>query len=101
MADDKPKTKKQPYRDTFGQSLTQQDVTRATNLIVQTKKPTTMLLTRYLKFGVSKAKRILKVLEDAKVIVKDKRTGDYTVILRGDSAVNAALRQLKKGRGSK
>lgn len=101
VMEDAKKSETKPYRDTFGQKLTQQDVDRATRLILQYKKPTIMFLTRYLKFGVTKSKRILKVLEDAKVLTKNS-AGEYTIVLKGEAqAVNAALRQLKKGKVAK
>lgn len=89
------KVKKQD--EMFSKELKSEDVAQATRLIIQYKKPTTMLLTRYLHFGISKANRILTLLEDAKVLVKNSN-GERTIILKGDAAVNAALRQLKKGK---
>lgn len=104
MADKKsePSKAKKPYRDTFGQKISQTDVSYATQLIIRHKKPTLAFLTTYMHpIGVSKAKRILKILEDANVLSKNEQ-GEYTIVLRTEQpAINAALRQLKKGKGTK
>lgn len=85
------------YKDTFGKDLKTADVEAAVRLICQTKKPTTMLLTQYLKFGVAKSNKILKLLDDAKVTTTNEQ-GERVLVLRGaPAATNAALRQLKKG----
>lgn len=86
-----------PYRDSYGNKLSQRDVRAATELITRTKKPTTMLLSRYLQFGPKKAQQIIQLLQDANVVGQDEQ-GNRFVVLRGDAAINAALRQLKKGK---
>ncbi len=80
---------------TFNPKLKAEDVEKATRLIVQTKKPNPVLLTQYGKFGVSKANNILKLLDRAGV-TKLNDNKSRTLILRGEGAVNAALRELKK-----
>lgn len=86
------------YRDIFGNPLPKRDVAASARLIVQMKRATTSLLTRRLGFGYGKASRIMELLEDAGVVslMYDSRRA---ILLRNEeAAVNAALRQLKKGK---
>lgn len=88
------------YRDVFGNPLSKAHITAAVRLIVQEKKATTSLLTRRLGFGYGKASRVMELLEDASVVslMHDSRR---TILLKNESAaINAALRQLKKGKVS-
>lgn len=90
-----------PYRDAFGNPLAKKDVTLAVQAAVMNDSLTTMRLSRSTGLGIGKAKRMLELLEQAKVISAPK-DGERKVILKGfnnhAAAVNAALRQLKKGR---
>ena len=85
------------YRDFFGMKLTKQDVVQATLHTVRNQNAYPAALARYMGIGFFKAKRLAQVLADAHVTSamdgKDRR-----VLLKEDAAVNAALRQLKKGR---
>ncbi len=84
------------YRDVFGNPLTKVDVKSVTQFVVATGQCSPTLLVRQYKFGYSKAIRLLGVLQDAKVI-----NSQRVVILKDiDGAINAALRQLKKGKKS-
>lgn len=86
------------YRDVFGNPLSKRDVEAAARLMAQTKRATTSLLTRRFAWGYGKASRTVELLEDAGVISMMHR-GERTVLLKNeDAAVNAALRQLKKGK---
>lgn len=89
-----------PYRDVFGNPLTKKDVTAAVAVMVQTGNPNPSNLQRHLKFGYGKAARISGLLCDAGVTTSTSKK-PRTVILRNESqAINAALRQLKKGKRS-
>lgn len=89
-----------PYRDIFGNKLTKQDVEAATRVMVRNGKASPSLLQRNFRWGYGKAARILQVLETAKVVgpVTDKPR--VIVFKNEDQAVNAALRQLKKGKAT-
>ena len=88
-----------PYRDVFGNPLPKRDVVAATRLIVQMNKATTSLLTRRLAWGYGKALETLLLLEDAGVVSLLNGSQGRSVILRNeDAAINAALRQLRKGK---
>lgn len=87
-----------PYRDVFGNKLTQRDVAGAVRVTVQHGKASPSLLQRTFKWGYGKAARITALLEDAGVVgpLTDK---PRPVILKNeDAAINAALRQLRKGK---
>ena len=87
------------YRDVFGNPLTKRDTEAATRLIVQMKRATTSLLTRRLGWGYGKAFRVMELLEDAGVVSLMNGSRDRTILLKNeDAAVNAALRQRKKGK---
>ena len=85
------------YRDFFGKKLTKQDVVQAVIHTVRSGNPYPASLSRRMGIGFFKAKRLAQVLADAHVTTsldgKDRR-----VLLKEDAAVNAALRQLKKGK---
>lgn len=87
-----------PYRDVFGNPLTKTDVAAATRLIVRNGKASPSLLQRSFKWGYGKAAKITTLLEDAGVVgpVTDKPR--LVILNNEDGAVNAALRQLKKGK---
>lgn len=87
-----------PYRDLFGNPLTKQDVKAAVAIVVQHGKSSPSLLQRTFGWGYSKAIRITAVLEDAGVIGTQANNPYLVVLKKEDEAVNAALRQLKKGR---
>lgn len=79
------------YKDLFGKKLNKQDVTQAVIHTVRSGKVSSIHLTRSLGIGFFKASRLIKLLEDAKVVNADR------VLLKEDAALNAAFRQLKKG----
>lgn len=86
------------YTDVFKKPLSRQDVTMATRLAVREKNANTSLLVRRLKWGYGKALATAMLLDDAGVTSPMMR-GKRHIILKDESAaVNAALRQLKKGR---
>lgn len=86
-----------PYRDVFGNNLTKKDVTMAVQAAVMTRRLSPISLHRATGLGIGKSNRIYQLLQDANVV-----GDDQTVIFKGFNnhagAVNAALRQLKKGR---
>ena len=88
-----------PYRDVFGNPLRKKDVILACQIAVQKGRLTALALHRSTQWGLGKAGRIVKLLQEAGVLAQSGPDGKKTVLLRTeDAAVNAALRQLKKGR---
>lgn len=87
------------YTDVFKKPLSVADVRAAATVIVQSKRPSMYTLQRRLGMGAGKAIVMIRLLEDAGVITElTKAQPDRTVILKGEAAaVNAALRQLRKG----
>lgn len=75
-------------------------VSQATRYVLQSGQPYSMQLSRGTGFGIGKCKNIIALLVDAGVITSaSKITGERKIILKNESAaVNAALRQLKKGK---
>lgn len=86
-----------PYRDVFGNPLSQKDTAMAVQATVMTDQISTMSLSRSTGFGVGKTLSMIKLLVDAQVV-----TPDFKVLFKGfkyhDAALNAALRQLRKGK---
>lgn len=89
------------YTDIFKKPLTADDVTLAVRTIVQSKRrPTSSLLQRRLGWGYGKVLRVYELLEDAEVVSTQRSDATRTLILKTEAmAVNAALRQLRKGNG--
>lgn len=87
-----------PYRDVFGNPLTKQDVVAATKATVEHGKASPTLLQRKFKWGFGKAAKITMLLRDAGVIGAITNVPSPVILKKEDEAVNAALRQLKKGR---
>jgi hypothetical protein len=87
------------YTDVFKKPLSVADVSTATAFIVKSKRPSMYTLQRTMGMGAGKAMSMVRLLEDAGVITQlTKATQDRTVILKSEpAAVNAALRQLRKG----
>lgn len=89
------------YVDIFKKPVSVADVRLATAYIIQSKRPSMHTLQRTMGMGAGKAQVVIRLLEDAGVITElTKNSQDRTVILRNqDTAINAALRQLRKGNG--
>lgn len=86
------------YTDIFKKPITKDDVELAVSIIVTLNKANSRTLYQYMKIGISKANRILGLLEDAGVVTP-KLDGTRKVILKNQAgATNAALRQLKRGK---
>lgn len=84
---------RKPYTDLLGRKLEKGEVVLATTIIVATDNPYAFNLRRHMNIGFGKTSRIVRLLRDAGVVSMTR------VILRNeDAAINAALRQLKKGR---
>lgn len=81
------------YRDIFGKKLKKQDVVQAVIHTVRTRSTSSYNLARGMGVGFFKASRLTRLLVDAGVT-----TATGYILLKEDAAVNAALRQLKKGR---
>lgn len=86
-----------PYTDMLKKPLTKQDVKTATVIVVRTGNPDPMYLSRQMKIGYGKANKLSRLLYDAGVVVDSTFKGTTVLLTKEDSAVNAALRQLKKG----
>lgn len=86
-----------PYRDAFGNPLSKKDVTLVANVVTQHQYITVMGLQRDTQLGVAKCERILRLLQDAKVITAGSKNGRAVILKDPAQATNAALRQLKKG----
>jgi hypothetical protein len=84
------------YRDMFGRKLSKQDVVQAVIHTVRGKNPYPAFISRSMGIGYFKATRLAKVLADAGVTTS-MDAANRRVLLGEDAAVNAALRQLKKG----
>lgn len=85
------------YRDPFGNPLSKKDVTMAIQATCMAGDNISYLsLSRSTGLGLGKAISLTKLLIDAKIVTKD-----HKVLFKGfnnhATAVNAALRQLKKG----
>jgi len=87
------------YTDVFKKPLSVADVRTAVAVMVKSKRPSMYTLQRNMGMGAGKAMVMVRLLEDAGVITElTKNQPDRTVILKSEpAAVNAALRQLRKG----
>lgn len=84
------------YRDLFGKKIGKQDVVQAVIHTVRGRNPYPQALSRAMGVGFFKAKRLAQILADANV-TSPMDASPRRVLLKEDAAVNAALRQLKKG----
>ena len=87
------------YVDVFKKPLAKEDVATAARLMVREKNTNTSLLTRRLRWGYGKALNIVMLLMDAGVICPTMNGRRSLLLKQEDAAVNAALRQLRKGNG--
>lgn len=89
------------YTDVFGKPLKKEDVAIAVQAVAMHGTVSAIALNRATRLGIGKCVNILRLLEQAKV-VSPAENGQRKVILKGfgnhAGALNAALRQLKKGR---
>ena len=85
------------YRDVFGKKLTKQDVVQAVIATVRSGDPYPATVRKYLGVGFGKANRLAKVLADAGITSPLDHSPRKVILKNEDAAVNAALRQLKKG----
>lgn len=87
-----------PYTDVFKKPLDKNEVASVVRTMVTEKHPTTSFITRRYGYGYGKALEMIMLLQDAGVLGPLSR-GKHTILLKTpDAAVNAALRQLKKGK---
>lgn len=86
------------YTDIFKQPIGKDEVRLAVAVVVRSGQASPSLLQRQMKVGYGKAATLLKLLGDAGIVTSP--TGKpRVVVLRNEAqALNAALRQLKKGR---
>lgn len=85
------------YRDLFGKKINKADVMQAAIITVRTRNPYPQALARGMGIGFFKARRLAQLLADANVTTPTGYPGRI-VLLKEEAAINAALRQLKKGR---
>lgn len=87
------------YTDILGKPLEKSDIILAVRYSINRPTITPILLHRSIHCGIGKAANLLRLLEDAKVLSQKLENGKRSVILRTEaSALNAALRQLRKGK---
>lgn len=85
------------YTDAFKKPLDKHEVAAVVRQMVIEKRTTTSFITRRFGMGYAKASAIMTLIEDSGVVslmTNGKRQVIYNDV---DIAVNAALRQLKKG----
>ena len=89
-----------PYTDVFKKPFTSDDVALAVRTICQAKRrPSSSLLQRRLGWGYGKILHLWELLEDAAVVGPVTSDASRTLYLKNEAtAINAALRQLKKGK---
>lgn len=85
------------YKDVFGKPITKNEVRTATIIALRTGNAETMTLSRQMGIGYGKAQKISRLLYDAGVIVDSTFKGTTILLKKEDTAINAALRQLKRG----
>lgn len=81
----------------FNKKLTKKEVQLATIIAVRTGNADSLHLSRQMKLGYMKASKLSKLLYEAGVVIDSTFKGTTILLTKEDSAVNAALRQLKKG----
>lgn len=87
------------YTDVMGNPLTVADVRIAVRAVIKYEKVSPLELHRATGWGTGKASHMLTLLCDAGAISKLAKDRSRSVLLRNeDEALNATLRQLKKGR---
>lgn len=87
------------YTDVWKKPLESLEVTACARVSVQMKFGSTSLFTRRFGIGYGKALEILTLLIDANVVAEPSKEGRHRTILKSEeAAINAALRQLKKGK---
>lgn len=86
------------YTDALKKPLDKHEVAAVVRLMIAANRPSTSFVTRRFGMGFGKAFAIIMLLDDAGVISPMMR-GKRTIILKDvDTAINAALRQLKRGK---
>lgn len=87
------------YTDLFKKPLTKNEVRTAVNITVRTGYADAIVISRQMQVGYTKATKLAQLMYDAGVIVDSTMRGTTVVLKNEDTAVNAALRQLRKGNG--
>lgn len=89
------------YTDIQGNKLLKNEVASVIREMQKAKRTGPTFLQRRFGMGYGKAMRIVELLEDAAVLSLTGPGGRPRIFLlkTEDAAINAALRQLKKGRG--
>lgn len=89
---------KKLYVDLFKKPITKDDVQLVIQVLMQKGMVQPMTIQRSTKMGLAKVNVIIRLLEDADVISIPGLNGRRSIYLRDQKqAVNAALRQLRKG----
>ena len=88
-----------PYTDIFKKPIDKNELSQCVRLVVQTKFINITIISRSLGMGYGKALAMVMLLQDANVVSAPDKTGTGRALLTNESsAINAALRQLKKGK---
>lgn len=85
------------YTDVFKKPITAEELTLATRLVVKTNSASSFMLQRNMKMGYCKIATILRLLEDAGVVTESFGKPRSVILKKEATAINAALRQLRKG----
>jgi len=89
---------KNAYKALIQKPITKAEVRAAVAVTLSTGYVDAVILSRRLQIGFGKADKLAKLMYDAGIIVDSTMRGTV-VILKGEAqALNAAYRQLKKGR---
>lgn len=87
------------YVDLFKKPLTKDEVRTATQITVRTGYADAIVISRQMNVGYMKATKLAQLMYDAGVIVDGTMRGTVVLLKNEDTAINAALRQLRKGNG--
>lgn len=82
----------------FNQTITKAEVRSAVLVTLQTNNPDTFHLARQLNLGWHKASKLSKLMYDAGIVVDSTFKGTVVIIKGEAQALNAAYRQLRKGK---
>ncbi len=89
---------KSAYKALIKKPLTKNEVRHAVLITISTGYVDAVILSRKMQIGFGKASQLAKLMYDAGIIVDSTMRGTV-VILKGEpQALNAAYRQLKKGK---
>jgi len=85
--------------DLFKKPLTKDEVRTAATITVRTGYADAIILSSQMKVGYTKATKLAQLMYDAGILVDSTMRGTTIVLKNEDTAINVALRQLRKGNG--